>query len=55
VAGLVIWLSLITVIPVAIFTLSFLSLLGNRAVVERLKAYGKLPGPAQPPSTGGAL
>lgn len=38
-------LSVVTVLPLAVFTLSFISLLANRAVVERLTAYGKLPSP----------
>lgn len=45
VSGLVIVISLGAVLPFAVFTVSFLSLLGNRAVVERLTAYGKLPAP----------
>lgn len=42
VLGLVI--SAITVLPIAVFATSFISLLGSRAVLERLTTYGKLPG-----------
>lgn len=38
--------SLATVMPVAVFWIGFVSLLGNRAVIERLTAYGKLPAPS---------
>jgi uncharacterized membrane protein YesL len=51
-AGLAIVLSVVTVLPVAVFTLSFLALLGNRAVIERLAMFGKLSGPGQPPDAG---
>ncbi|NLF79403.1 MAG: hypothetical protein GX573_27230 [Chloroflexi bacterium] len=36
--------SLIAILPLAVFAVSFISLLGSRAVVERLTTYGKLPG-----------
>ncbi len=36
-------LSLLTMLPVAVFFTTFASLLGSRAVVERLTTYGKLP------------
>ena len=36
--------SILTMLPIAVFATSFISLLGNRAVLERLKTYGKLPG-----------
>ena len=39
-------LSLLTILPVAVFFTTFASLLGSRAVVERLTTYGKLPGAA---------
>jgi len=39
----VILLSLITVLPLGVFTAVFLGILGNRAVVERLRAFGKIP------------
>ncbi|WP_119070928.1 DUF624 domain-containing protein [Aggregatilinea lenta] len=48
VAALVVILSAVTILPLAVFTASFLSLLGNRAVIERLTTFGKLPTPAQP-------
>jgi uncharacterized membrane protein YesL len=51
-AALAIVLSVVAILPLAVFTLSFLALLGNRAVIERLLAFGKLPGPDQPPDTG---
>ncbi len=35
--------SLVAILPLGFFTMSFLALLGNRAVVERLTHYGKLP------------
>lgn len=41
--GLIIVLSLATILPFAVFTVSFVSLLGNRAVLERLSTFGKLP------------
>ena len=44
VVGLVLVVSVLTLLPLAVFALSFISLLGNRAVIERLKTYGKLPG-----------
>ena len=43
ISGLVIVLSLVAILPLGFFTMSFLALLGNRAVVERLIHYGKLP------------
>ena len=55
ISGLVIMLSLTTVLPFAVFTASFLSLLGNRAVIERLTVYGKLPSPAQSINSGDTL
>lgn len=36
--------SLFAVLPLAVFATGFISLLGSQAVVERLTAYGKLPG-----------
>lgn len=41
-AALAMVVSIVTVLPVAVFVFSFLSLLANRAVIERLSAYGKL-------------
>ena len=38
-------LSVVTVLPLAMFVLSFVALLANRAVIERLTAYGKLQRP----------
>lgn len=43
--ALLIVFSLVTVLPLVIFLMSFVSLLGNRAVLERLTVYGKLPQP----------
>lgn len=43
VSGLAIVFSLVAILPLGFFTTSFLALLGNRAVVERLTHYGKLP------------
>lgn len=43
VASLVVVFSLVAILPLGFFTMSFLALLGNRAVVERLTHYGKLP------------
>ena len=43
-AALALVISLVTILPVAIFATSFISLLGSRAVIERLTTYGKLPG-----------
>jgi uncharacterized membrane protein YesL len=40
---LVVIVSLFTVLPLAVFATSFVSLVGNRAVIERLAAFGKLP------------
>lgn len=45
-AALAVVFSLVTVAPLALFLTSFLALLGNRAVLERLRTFGKLPGPA---------
>ncbi len=45
-AALLVALSVVLVLPVAVATLSFISLLANRAVIERLTAYGKLQYPA---------
>lgn len=39
-------LSIVLVLPVAVATISFISLLANRAVIERLTAYGKMQQPA---------
>lgn len=44
--------SLATIAPLALFLTSFLALLGSRAVLDRLQAFGKLPG-AAPTSTDG--
>lgn len=56
VAGVaVVVLSIVTVLPLAVFTASFLSLLGNRAVIERLTAFGKLPPRSQSPVDGEQL
>jgi uncharacterized membrane protein YesL len=52
-AGLIIVLSLTAILPLAVFTTSFLCLLGNRAVIDRLSIFGKLPSP--PPATGETL
>jgi hypothetical protein len=52
VVGLALALSALTMLPMAIFATSFISLLGNRAVIERLRTYGKLPG-SLPPSGDG--
>jgi len=46
IAALVITLSLAAILPVAVFTMGFLSLLGNRATIERLSTFGKLPSPS---------
>jgi hypothetical protein len=43
-AALGLVLSVITILPIAVFATSFISLLGSRAVLERLTTYGKLPG-----------
>ncbi|MBI5961319.1 MAG: DUF624 domain-containing protein [Chloroflexi bacterium] len=43
-AALTLVISLLTILPIAVFVTSFISLLGSRAVIERLTAYGKLPG-----------
>jgi hypothetical protein len=51
-AALVIVLSLFTILPLAAFTTSFLAILSNRAVIERLTVFGKLPAPPSPPITG---
>lgn len=39
-------ISVVTVLPLAVFLMSFVSLLGNRAVLERLTFFGKLPQPS---------
>jgi hypothetical protein len=44
ITALALVISLITLLPIAVFATSFMSLLGSRAVIERLAAYGKLPG-----------
>lgn len=51
-AALAFVLSPATIAPLALFLTSFLALLGNRAVLDRLNAFGKLPG-AAPTSTDG--
>jgi len=51
-AALAALLSLLTIAPLALFLTSFLALLGNRAVLERLQTFGKLPG-APPPAPDG--
>jgi uncharacterized membrane protein YesL len=38
-------LSVLLVAPLAIFTVAFLALLGNLALIDRLRAFGKLPEP----------
>lgn len=43
-AALAIAISVATVLPLAVFVLSFVSLLANQATIERLTAYGKLSG-----------
>ncbi len=43
VAVVAIVFSLVAILPLGFFTMSFLALLSNRAVVERLTHYGKLP------------
>jgi len=43
-AALALIISVVTILPAALFAATFILLLGNRAVVERLTAYGKLPG-----------
>lgn len=45
-AALAVVISVVTVLPLAVFLTSFLALLGNQAVLERLRAFGKLPGAA---------
>ncbi len=44
IVGVALLISVLTMLPIAVFATSFISLLGNRAVIERLKTYGKLPG-----------
>lgn len=44
IVALALFLSLLTVLPIAFFATTFISLLGSRAVRERLTTYGKLPG-----------
>ncbi len=51
-AAFAVVLSIFTVLPLAVFTLSFVSLLANRAVIERLTAYGKLPHSGSIPANG---
>jgi uncharacterized membrane protein YesL len=41
-------LSVLLVAPLAVFTAAFISLLGNLALVDRLRAFGKLPEPPEP-------
>ena len=43
VGGIVISLSIILLVPLAVFTFSFLAMLGNHAVIERLTTFNKLP------------
>jgi hypothetical protein len=43
-AALALVISLFTMLPVAVFLTSFVTLLGSRAVIERLTAYGKFRG-----------
>lgn len=43
VGGIVISLSIMMLVPLAVFTFSFLAMLGNHAVVERLATFNKLP------------
>lgn len=43
VGGIVISLSIMMLVPLAVFTFSFLAMLGNHAVVERLSTFNKLP------------
>jgi uncharacterized membrane protein YesL len=38
-------LSLLLVAPIGIFTVAFLALLGNLALIDRLRAFGKIPEP----------
>lgn len=54
-AALAVVLSVVTIAPLALFLTSFLALLGNRAVLERLQAFGKLPGSAPTPIDGEQL
>lgn len=54
-AALAFVLSLATIAPLALFLISFLALLGNRAVLERLQTFGKLPGPTPDPIDGEQL
>jgi hypothetical protein len=44
ICGLVIAASVLTILPLAVLTASFIALLGNHAVRERLAVFGKLPG-----------
>lgn len=39
IVGIVLLVSVFTMVPLALFTISFISLLGNRAVIERLTTY----------------
>jgi hypothetical protein len=50
-AAVALVISLITMLPIAVFLTSFVTLLSSRAVIERLTAYGKLPGVVE---TGGS-
>ncbi|MCI0710861.1 MAG: DUF624 domain-containing protein [Chloroflexi bacterium] len=43
VGGIVVSLSIMMLLPLAVFTFSFLAMLGNHAVVERLTTFNKLP------------
>ena len=43
VAGFLLLLSIMTVLPLGLCAFSLLALLGNEAVIDRLKAYGKTP------------
>jgi hypothetical protein len=52
VVGVALMFSVLTMLPIAIFATSFISLLGNRAVLERLRTYGKLPGSLSPSGDG---
>lgn len=40
------FVSVLLVAPLAVFTAAFISLLGNLALLDRLRAFGKLPEPA---------
>jgi hypothetical protein len=47
-AALAVAISVILMLPLAVFVLSFIALLANRAVIERLTMYGKLPDTGPP-------